>query len=59
TFAPVAKLNTVRVLLSLATNCDWPLLQFDVKNSFLHSDLNEGIYMDLPPGIPVTSKEGV
>ncbi|RVW15991.1 Retrovirus-related Pol polyprotein from transposon RE2 [Vitis vinifera] len=31
TFAPVAKINTVRVLLSLAANLDWPLQQFDVK----------------------------
>jgi hypothetical protein len=36
TFAPVAKLNTVRILLSLAANQDWPLLQFDGKNAFLH-----------------------
>ncbi|BBG99419.1 hypothetical protein Prudu_009105 [Prunus dulcis] len=59
TFAPVAKLNTVHVLLSLAANHDWPLLQFDVKNAFLHGDLKEEIYMDPPPGIPVTSKEGM
>lgn len=31
TFSPVAKLNIVRVLLSLAANLDWPLHQFDVK----------------------------
>ncbi|CAL9006048.1 unnamed protein product [Prunus brigantina] len=48
TFAPIAKLNTVRVLLSLAANHDWPLLQFDVKNAFLHGHLKKEIYMDLP-----------
>lgn len=50
TFSPVAKLNTVQVILSLATNFDQPLHQFDVKNAFLHGDLEEEIYLDMPPG---------
>ena len=38
TFSPVAKLNTVRVLLSIVVNLDWPLHQLDVKNAFLNGD---------------------
>lgn len=34
TFAPIAKLNTIQVLLSIVANLDWPLFQLDVKNAF-------------------------
>ena len=50
TFAPVAKLNSIRMLLSLFVNLEWSLFQFDIKNAFLNGDLNEEIYMKIPLG---------
>ncbi|WKA11488.1 hypothetical protein VitviT2T_028982 [Vitis vinifera] len=50
TFAPVAKINSIRVLLSLAVNSNWPLHQLDVKNVFLNGDLEEEVLMSPPPG---------
>ncbi|BBH02908.1 transposable element gene [Prunus dulcis] len=55
TFAHVAKLNIVKVLLFLAANLDWSLYQFDVKNAFLHGELTE-VYMGVPPGYTTSTQ---
>ena len=43
-------MNTVRILISLGVKLNWKLHQFDVKNAFLHGDLEEKFYMRIPPG---------
>ncbi|RVW36296.1 Retrovirus-related Pol polyprotein from transposon RE2 [Vitis vinifera] len=49
TFSPVAKIASVRLLLSMAAMCSWPLYQLDIKNVFLHGDFAEEVYMEQPP----------
>ena len=46
--SPVARLNSICVLFSLAVNHYWSMFQLDVKNAFLYSDL-EKVYMEQPP----------
>ncbi|KAI5328618.1 hypothetical protein L3X38_028015 [Prunus dulcis] len=57
TFAPVARLDTIRTLVALAAQKGWKLFQLDVKSAFLNEVLHEEVYVDQPPGFMIKNKE--
>ncbi|RVW50731.1 Retrovirus-related Pol polyprotein from transposon RE1 [Vitis vinifera] len=50
TFAPVARLEAIRMLLAFACFKDFILYQMDVKSAFLNGFINEEVYVEQPPG---------
>ena len=48
TFAPVAKLESIRILLAIASHLNFKLYQMDVKSAFLNRMLQEEVYMEQP-----------
>ena len=49
-FAPVARLESVRLLLAIAAHYSWEVYHMDVKYAFLNGELKETIYIRQPPG---------
>ena len=48
TFSHVARLSSVRTLISVSTARKWSLFHMNVKNVFLTSELSKEVYMKLP-----------
>lgn len=58
TFAPVARLDSLRLLLALAAVFDWDVHQIDIKTAYLNGELDEEIYMDQPKGFTAPGMKG-
>ena len=50
TYAPVARLDAIRLLLSFSCSNDFKLFQMDVKSAFLNGIIKEEVYVEQPPG---------
>ncbi|KAJ0532496.1 putative RNA-directed DNA polymerase [Helianthus annuus] len=57
-FAPVARMETVRLMLALAAYQGWEVHHLDVKSAFLHGDLKEEVYVSQPEGFIKPGNEG-
>ena len=57
TFAPVARFDTIRMLLAIAAQEGWEVFQLDVKSAFLNGFLQEEIYVEQPEGFVVEGHE--
>ncbi|GKA84175.1 ribonuclease H-like domain, reverse transcriptase, RNA-dependent DNA polymerase [Tanacetum coccineum] len=57
-FAPVARIETVRLILALAAYHGWQVHHLDVKSAFLHGDLKEEVYVTQPEGFVQQGNSG-
>jgi hypothetical protein len=48
-YAPVARLESIRILLAYATHHGFKLYQMDVKSAFLNGPIKEEVYVEQPP----------
>jgi hypothetical protein len=57
TYAPVARMESMRTVLHIGATHDWDIHQMDIKTAFLHGELEEEIYMEQPAGAKEPGKE--
>jgi hypothetical protein len=57
TFAPMARLDTIRMVLSIAAQNKWKVYQMDIRSTFLNGILEEEVYVNQPPGYEVLGEE--
>ncbi|KAK8935961.1 hypothetical protein KSP39_PZI012924 [Platanthera zijinensis] len=57
TFAPVARMTTIRLILAIAAYFCFPVYQLDVKSAFLNGELTEEVYVTQPQGFEIKGEE--
>lgn len=57
TFAPVARMETIRTILALAAQMRLSIYQMDVKSAFLNGELSEEVYVEQPQGYVIKGQE--
>jgi hypothetical protein len=58
TYAPVARIPSIRIIIALTAYYDWELHHMDVKSAYLNGDLGEEIYIHQPEGYAVSGENG-
>ena len=56
-FAPVARIETIRLIIGLASSKGWEIHHLDVKTAFLHGELKEEVFVEQPEGFLAKGKE--
>ena len=56
-FSPVARMESIRILIAIAAQEEWELHHLDVKTSFLNGEIKEDIYISQPEGFKIKGKE--
>ena len=58
-FAPVARMESVRLLLAMAVAKDWRVHHLDVKSAFLNGELAETVFVKQAPGFAIKGAEHI
>jgi hypothetical protein len=58
-YAPVARIETIRLVVAIASVKKWSMSQMDVKSAFLNGPLDEEVYVSQPPGFIKKGHEGM
>ena len=58
TFAPVCRLQSIRMMLAIAAELDYEVLMLDVQTAFLNADIEEEVYVKMAPGYETYDKSG-
>ncbi|MCI36410.1 reverse transcriptase [Trifolium medium] len=56
-YAPVGRMETIILVIAIASSMNWSLFHMDVKSAFLNGPLEEEVYVSQPPGFEVETEK--